>query len=79
MANHEAHPRLGLAIATRTLGNSVLRNRIKRITRESFRLHQYSLPSIDVTVAAREAARSATSRDLFASLQQHWQAIAKRW
>jgi ribonuclease P protein component len=68
-----------LAIATRTLGNSVLRNRVKRIARESFRLHQYSLPSIDVTIAAREAARRASSRDLFASLEQHWQAIAKRW
>jgi putative membrane protein insertion efficiency factor len=59
LANHETYPRLGLSIATRTFGTAVARNRIKRITRESFRLNQHSLPSVDVTVSAREAARQA--------------------
>ncbi|MGA2776027.1 MAG: ribonuclease P protein component [Steroidobacteraceae bacterium] len=79
LANHETHPRLGLAIATRTFGSAVARNRIKRITRESFRLNQHSLPAVDVTVAARDAARHATARDLRASLDQHWKSISKRW
>src|ERR1700760_4266490 len=42
LANRESHPRLGLAIATRTFGTAVARNRIKRIARESFRLNQDS-------------------------------------
>lgn len=78
LANHETHPRLGLAIATRTFGSAVARNRIKRITRESFRLNQHALPAVDVTVSAREAARRASAKELRASLDQHWKSIAKR-
>ncbi len=78
MANHESHPRLGLAIATRTFGTAVARNRIKRIARESFRLNQHTLPSVDVTIAARDAARGARAADLRASLERHWLTIARR-
>ena len=79
LTNHETYPRLGLAIATRTCGNAVIRNRIKRLTRESFRLIQHALPSVDVTVAARDAARLASIRDLRASLELHWQSITREW
>jgi ribonuclease P protein component len=79
LANHESHPRLGLAIATRTFGSAVARNRIKRITRESFRLNQHALPAVDVTVAARDGARHATASALRASLDKHWQTISRRW
>ena len=78
LANHETYPRLGLSIATRTFGTAVARNRIKRLTRESFRLNQHSLPPVDVTVSAREAAREATLGDLRASLDKHWKSIAER-
>jgi len=78
LANRETCPRLGLAIATRTFGTAVARNRIKRLTRESFRLNQHALPSVDVTVSARDAARLAPSAALRASLSQHWKAIAQR-
>jgi ribonuclease P protein component len=78
LANHESCPRLGLSIATRTFGNAVARNRIKRLTRESFRLNQYSMPPVDVTVSARDAARSASASDLRASLDKHWKSIAQR-
>jgi ribonuclease P protein component len=78
LANHETCARLGLAIATRTFGTAVARNRIKRLTRESFRLNQHSLPPVDVTVSAREAARMANGSDLRASLQKHWKSITQR-
>jgi ribonuclease P protein component len=78
LANHETHPRLGLSIATRTFGTAVARNRVKRLTRESFRLNQHSLPPVDVTVSAREAARQANSSDLRASLDKHWKSITQR-
>jgi ribonuclease P protein component len=77
LANHEVFPRLGLSIATRTFGSAVARNRIKRLTRESFRLNQHSLPPVDVTVSAREAARKASAADLRASLDKHWKTITK--
>jgi ribonuclease P protein component len=78
LANHETYPRLGLSIATRTFGTAVARNRIKRLTRESFRLNQHSLPPVDVSVSAREAARQAKLSDLRASLDKHWKSIAQR-
>jgi ribonuclease P protein component len=79
LANHETYPRLGLSIATRTFGTAVSRNRIKRLARESFRLNQHSLPPVDVTVSARDAARAAKLGVLRASLEQHWKAITKQW
>ena len=78
LANGENYPRLGLSIATRTFGSAVARNRIKRLARESFRLNQHSLPPVDVTVSAREAARQANSSDLRASLDKHWKSITQR-
>ena len=77
LANNETHPRLGLSIATRIFGTAVARNRIKRLTRESFRLNQHSLPPVDVTVSARDAARAATSSELRLSLDEHWKSIQK--
>lgn len=45
--------RLGLAV-TRKSGNAVLRNRVKRIVREFFRLHQDILPfGADIVVVPR--------------------------
>lgn len=77
LKNKAPHARLGLAMATRICGGSVPRNRIKRLTRESFRLHQHELPPVDITVAAREAARNAQARDLVASLAQLWARAAR--
>ncbi len=44
--NDVGHPRLGLAISRRA-GNAVVRNRMRRLLRESFRLLQHDLPSTD--------------------------------
>jgi ribonuclease P protein component len=77
LANHEAHPRLGLAIATRSCGNAVARNLVKRVARESFRMNQHELPAVDVTITAREAAKRAPASALRASLARHWKSIAR--
>ncbi|MGE5611381.1 MAG: ribonuclease P protein component [Bacillota bacterium] len=43
LPNNLSHPRLGLVVGRR-LGVAVKRNRIKRLLREAFRLHQYDMP-----------------------------------
>ena len=79
VANNESGPRLGLAIATRTFGTAVARNRIKRLARESFRLNQHDLPPVDVMVSTRDAARTAQLKELRTSLEKHWKSITQRW
>ena len=51
----EGHPRLGL-VATRRIGKSVQRNRVKRLLREFFRRHQTGLPALDLVIMAKKGA-----------------------
>src|SRR5438045_814775 len=51
--NQAGAPRLGLAVAVRAAGGAVARNRIRRIIRESFRLHQREIPAVDLVVSVR--------------------------
>ena len=62
--NQLGAPRLGLAVAVRAAGNAVVRNRIRRTIRESFRLHQHALPAVDIVVSARAGARLASAQVL---------------
>ena len=71
-SNDKHGARLGMAVAVRTAGNAVERNRIRRIVRESFRLHQHTLPAVDLVVSARPKARGAAGAELHASLTALW-------
>ena len=64
-----------MAVGTRAVGNAVNRNRIRRLIRESFRMHREQLPAVDILVSARAGAAKAVNRDVFASLAGHWRAI----
>jgi ribonuclease P protein component len=44
LPNDVGHPRLGLTVSRRA-GNAAVRNRIRRLLRESFRLLQHELPA----------------------------------
>jgi len=73
--NDKGWPRLGLAVAVRTAGGGVQRNRLRRIIRESFRLHQHELPGVDLIVSARDKARGAPRPELNASLVALWKKV----
>ncbi|MDC9729072.1 MAG: ribonuclease P protein component [Methyloprofundus sp.] len=73
-----AHPRLGLAIAKKSVKRAVDRNRIKRSARESFRLQQHEISSLDFVVMARREAAIENSKVLQASLDKHWLRLVKR-
>jgi ribonuclease P protein component len=77
-ANELDGPRLGLAIAAKAAGNSVQRNRIRRIIRESFRLRQHALPPVDLVVSARSRVRDAANAELRASLEALWVEVTRR-
>jgi len=77
-ANAHGFPRLGLSIAARTVGNAVARNRIRRLVRDVFRLAQHDLPAIDIVVAARSAARTASSAALRNDLEQALSTLRER-
>ena len=66
-ANTTGAPRLGLAVAVRVAGGAVERNRIRRVIKESFRLHQGEIPAVDLVVSARAKARDAPGRALHES------------
>lgn len=78
LANDLGAPRLGLAVAIRTAGNAVARNRVRRIVKESFRLRQHRLPAIDCVVAARPPVKGADARALHASLDSLWSRVTTR-
>lgn len=69
-------PRLGLAVAKKAVPLATARNRIKRQVRESFRLNQARLPSIDIVVLTRPGILKASASDIRAALDRLWQRFA---
>ena len=76
--NQSGAPRLGTAVAVRAAGSAVARNRIRRLIRESFRLHQHEIPAVDLVVSARAAAAGASGKALHASLAALWKKVGEQ-
>lgn len=75
--NELAYPRLGLAISRKKTGNAVIRNRIKRIARESFRLQQHKLQSIDIVIIVLRKMDEVDNKKLQIWLNTLWQRLSK--
>lgn len=71
-------PRLGLIISKKSIKRAVDRNRVKRMTRESFRLCQSRLSGLDVVIMSRAGLGELSGPALRAVLDKHWDALA-RW
>lgn len=66
-------PRLGMAVSRRVSLRAVVRNRIRRQIRETFRLRRAQLPARDFVVLARPEAAGLDRQALRQSLEQLWQ------
>ena len=73
--NERGEPRLGMSVGLRAAGNAVRRNRLRRLIRESFRMHREQLPPVDILVTARAAAAKAGNREVFESLARLWRSL----
>lgn len=73
--NQLDYARLGIVVSSRIARRAVARNRIKRLVRESFRMHQASIKAWDVVVIARPGVVKQSNRELFASLEGHWKKL----
>jgi ribonuclease P protein component len=68
--------RLGIAVSRRVSKHAVVRNRIRRVIRESFRLNRAALPALDLLVVARARAAAADNAALRAELAALWRRLA---
>ena len=77
--NTLSYPRLGLAIAKKQVKLAVQRNRVKRLTRESFRQHSDSLPCIDMILLVYKEIDRVDNKELHQWLESLWQQLTKRF
>ena len=70
LANGLGFARLGMSVSTRTVGNAVRRNRVRRIIREVFRERHAELPAVDLVVTSRPGARDAPRPAIVTSLER---------
>lgn len=77
--NNLGHPRLGLAISKKCAKRAVDRNHIKRIFRESFRLNQHKLPSVDIIAMCKPNVLRLDSNEMRKQIETQWQFMRKKF
>jgi ribonuclease P protein component len=76
--NGKEFARLGLAVPKRQIKNAVMRNRIKRIIRESFRYNQTRLAGLDLVVLVRAGASRVANPTFLQDLDKLWDRLKKQ-
>lgn len=70
--NQLSHPRLGLTISKKNVKHAHDRNRIKRLTRETFRKRKHELPAMDFVVVAKRGIADLDNYTLTIILKKLW-------
>ncbi len=63
-SNEMACARMGAITSKRNIRFAVMRNRIRRILKEQFRLNQHELPSLDIVFIAKREANKVENKEL---------------
>ena len=69
--------RLGIVVAKKKVRRAHERNRIKRIARESFRLHQQEIDLLDIVVMPKVGIEAISNVELHQQLQIAWQKLQR--
>ncbi|KAA0873767.1 ribonuclease P protein component [Nitrincola tapanii] len=76
--NTLGHPRIGFVISKKNIRRAVKRNRVRRIIRESFRLHQHELPSADLVILARKGLDQLDNATLNQLILRSWSRLQRK-
>lgn len=71
------HPRIGLIISKKNAKRAVDRNRFKRLVRESARLRQDHLPSMDIVILAKRGVQDIDNETLSRQLHGMWKRLQR--
>ena len=79
LAKHSELPnsRLGIVVAKKKVRRAHERNRVKRLARESFRLHQQQLDDLDIVVMPKSGIDTIPNAELHQQLQSAWQKLQR--
>lgn len=75
--NGDDHARVGLVAGKKNVKLAVERNRFKRLARESFRLRQEKLPTVDVVLMARRGVDDMDNAMLQRQLHGLWKRLQR--
>lgn len=73
--NELNYARLGIIVGKRSARQAVKRNQIKRILRESFRLHQHQLAGLDVVVIGRQQSDKVSKQAFQEDIDKLWKKL----
>ena len=69
--------RLGIVVAKKKVRRAHERNRVKRLARESFRLHQQQLDLLDIVVMPKVGIEAVPNAELHQQLEFAWQKLQR--
>jgi ribonuclease P protein component len=69
------HPRLGISLPKKNIRLAVHRNRLKRLARTLFRLHQTQLGNQDIVLLAYKGVEALTPTEQYQRFHRLWQLL----
>ncbi len=73
--NDKETARLGFALSKKVLPKACMRNRVKRLFREDFRVNSLTLKSMDIIVLAKSGLKDSTNPEIRNNLSLLWRKL----